>query len=116
MHPAEKEVLVNICGHLGIPVFQLDRLEEMLRAGFGRGGYETGVSAKTTLEDAYTILGVDASVSDTELKKTYRRLMSQHHPDKLVSKGLPEEMIKDATEKTQQIRAAYEQVRKSRAS
>jgi len=116
MHPAEKEVLVNICGHLGIPVFQLDRLEEMLRAGFGRGGYETGVSAKTTLEDAYAILGVDASVSDAELKKTYRRLMSQHHPDKLVSKGLPEEMIKDATEKTQQIRAAYEQVRKSRGS
>ena len=54
------------------------------------------------------------SVSDAELKKTYRRLMSQHHPDKLVAKGLPEQMIKDATAKTQQIKAAYELVRKSR--
>ncbi len=40
--------------------------------------------------------------------------MSQHHPDKLVAKGLPEELIKDATEKTQQIKAAYERIRKSR--
>jgi DnaJ like chaperone protein len=40
MHPAEKEVLVNICHHLGVPVSQLDRLEEMLRAGFGRSGYD----------------------------------------------------------------------------
>ena len=56
----------------------------------------------------------DASVSDAELKKTYRRLMSQHHPDKLVAKGLPDEMVQDATEKTQQIKAAYEMIRKTR--
>jgi len=116
MHPAERAVLENICGHLGIPVSQLDRLEEMLRAGFGRDGYAPAASARTSLEDAYAIMGIDDSVSDTELKKTYRRLMSQHHPDKLVAKGLPEEMIKDATEKTQQIRAAYDQLRESRAA
>ncbi|MCP4983114.1 MAG: co-chaperone DjlA [Gammaproteobacteria bacterium] len=112
MHPAEKEVLIGICKHLGIPVSQLDRLEEMLRAGFGRGGYDAA-SAKTSLQDAYRLLGVDDDVSDAELKKVYRRLMSQHHPDKLVAKGLPEEMIRDATEKTQQIKAAYELIRKS---
>lgn len=36
--------------------------------------------------------------------------MSQHHPDKLLSKGLPEEMIKLATEKTQKIKAAYDRI------
>ncbi|MDH3388845.1 MAG: co-chaperone DjlA, partial [Gammaproteobacteria bacterium] len=113
MHPAEKEALVSICEHLGIPVAQLDRLEEMLRAGFGRSGYHAE-AARTSLDDAYRLLGVDKSVSDAELKKTYRRLMSQHHPDKLVAKGLPEQMIQDANEKTQQIRAAYELVRESR--
>ena len=113
MHPAEKEALVGICRHLGIAPSQLDRLEEMLRAGFGRAGYDA-TAARTSLDDAYHLLGVDESVSDSELKKSYRRLMSQHHPDKLVAKGLPEQMIKDATEKTQQIKAAYELIRKSR--
>ena len=113
MHPAEKEALRSICGHLGIPAAQLDRLEEMLRAGFGRAGYDAAAT-ETSLQDAYRLLGVDESASDADLKKTYRRLMSQHHPDKLVAKGLPEQMIKDATEKTQQIKAAYELIRKSR--
>jgi DnaJ like chaperone protein len=113
MHPAEKEALRGICEHLGIAPAQLDRLEEMLRAGFGRGGYDAA-AAKTSLQDAYLLLGVGETVSDAELKKTYRRMMSQHHPDKLVSKGLPEQMIKDATEKTQQIKAAYELIRESR--
>jgi DnaJ like chaperone protein len=44
------------------------------------------------------------------LKKAYRKMMSQNHPDKLVAQGLPPEMIKLATEKTQKIQAAYEQI------
>ena len=40
--------------------------------------------------------------------------MSQHHPDKLVSKGLPEEMMKLATQKTHEIRQAYEMISAAR--
>ena len=67
-----------------------------------------------SLDDAYTVLNVGRESSDAEVKKAYRRLMSQHHPDKLVAKGLPEEMMKVATEKTQEVKAAYDKVVESR--
>ena len=66
------------------------------------------------LDDAYAILGVDAQAGEAEIKRAYRRLLSQHHPDKLVAKGLPEEMMKMATQKTHEIRQAYEAVREAR--
>jgi DnaJ like chaperone protein len=114
MHPAEKQVLRHICARLGVSITQLERLEEMLKAGFGSGAYPGAQSQQFTIEDAYAILGANKSASDAEVKKAYRRQMSQHHPDKLVAKGLPDEMIKDATEKTQQIKSAYDRIRESR--
>ena len=71
-------------------------------------------SASDSLEDAYGVLGVSSSASPAEIKKAYRRLMNQHHPDKLAARGLPEGMVKLAKEKTQQIRAAYDLIRKER--
>ena len=69
---------------------------------------------QTHHSDAYSVLGVASSASVAEIKKAYRRLMNQHHPDKLASKGLPESMIKMAKEKTQQISAAYDVIRQER--
>ena len=112
MDSSEEKVLAYIFQRLGIPLVQLKRMEEMLKAGFG--GHRQASSGQSSLPDAYAIVGVDKAVSDVDLKKAYRRLMSQHHPDKLVAKGLPDEMIKDATAKTQQIKSAYELIRESR--
>ena len=66
------------------------------------------------LAQCYAELEVDASISDQDLVKAYRRQMSRHHPDKLVANGLPESMAQMAKEKTQRIQEAYEAIRAAR--
>lgn len=70
--------------------------------------------AQDAIAAAYQLLGVAADCTDTVLKKAYKKLMAQHHPDKLVSQGLPPEMLEVAKTKTQQIQAAYELLRQHR--
>jgi DnaJ like chaperone protein len=48
------------------------------------------------------------------LKRAYRKLMSENHPDKLIAKGVPEDMIKLATARSQDIQGAYEMIKKTR--
>ena len=57
---------------------------------------------------------MSADCSDKDLKRAYRKLMSEHHPDKLAARGIPESMMKVATEKAQEIQAAYELAKRSR--
>jgi DnaJ like chaperone protein len=78
------------------------------RAGAGADGGPAGKGP--TPGQAYAVLGVTPKDSDAAVKRAYRKLLSQHHPDKLVSKGLPEDMIKLATQKTHEIRRAYEMI------
>lgn len=115
LNAAEHELLMQICAVLGFSPLDLERLESMIRAERhasegGRGGRVDHVSD----DDAYAILNIKSSVSDAEVKRAYRRLMNQHHPDKLVAKGLPKEMMKLAEEKTHEIRVAYERIRETR--
>lgn len=63
---------------------------------------------------AYEALGVSAETNDADIKKAYRKLMSQYHPDKLIGQGLPEDMIKAATERSQEIQTAYDLIKKAR--
>jgi len=110
---AEHSALKYIAQNIGFSTQQLEQLIGMVKAQ-QHSSPSGNQSTQTTLPNAYAILGVDQGISDAALKKTYRRLMSQHHPDKLVAKGLPEEMIKLANEKTIEIKAAYEMIKNSR--
>ena len=116
--PAERRVLQRVGQRLGFSRLESEALEAMARAELHFRQYSQAPGAHpehgVSLEDAYAILGVHPKTDDADVTRAYRRLMSQHHPDKLVSKGLPEEMIRLATEKTQEIKAAYEKVREAR--
>jgi DnaJ like chaperone protein len=121
MDKAEETLLLHICSLLNISEFTFRRLERMIRAqshyagaAGARGGSEPPRTQGLSLEDAYDILSITPEASDKEIKRAYRRLISQHHPDKLVSKGLPEEMMKMAAKKTDEIKKAYERVKQAR--
>jgi len=108
IHGDEKRILFIIGETLGFDHSAIEQLFGFVGAG------QAPEREKHSLVNAYRILGVGKDADDAAVKKAYRRLMNQHHPDKLIAKGLPEEMIKIATEKTREIKAAYEQVKASR--
>ncbi len=111
---AEENVLHIICGYLGISRIEYQRIKIQIQAQQRFQGRYQQQSTEQQLQDAYAVLGVSPSATEAEVKKSYRRLMSQHHPDKLVAKGLPDEMMTMAKEKTQKIRKAYETIRKQK--
>lgn len=119
---AERELLLHIFRRLGFSERQFSHLETIVRAAnhFGGAGSWEDAGRQSApprtgrLQEAYQVLGVKLDASEAEIKRAYRRLMSQHHPDKLVAKGMPEEMIRIANERTQEIREAYDTVREAR--
>lgn len=120
LHEAEARILRHVAARLGIPPQELAQIEALVRAArhfAGAGAAGAGAEAppaRDRLAEAYAVLGVAPEASDAEVKRAYRRLMNRHHPDKLVARGLPEEMVRMATEKTQEIKAAYETIRRAR--
>ena len=111
MHPKERAMLLHICRRLGISPHEFEALAGAAGAERNYGG--VAGRNRMSLDDAYAVLEISRNSSKQEIKKAYRRMMSRHHPDKLVAKGLPEEMMKLATEKTQEIQSAYEVIKKS---
>ena len=113
----EKAILYTISEQLGFSQFELDRLIKMIEGQqHFHQGQQGGQRVNKAQEEAeaYKVLGVNKNTADKEIKRAYRKLMSQNHPDKLASKGLPEEMMELAKEKAQDIQKAYEVLRKNR--
>ena len=111
MDPAESQVLRHIGEMLGFDAPQIEQLINFVSGATSGHGQQV-----QPVSEAYQLLGVAPDASDAEVKKAYRRLTNQHHPDKLVAKGMPEEMVKLANEKTQEIRKAWERIRDHRTA
>lgn len=118
----EYRVLEKVAKALGFVRRDLDYLIAMFEAEVrfrsqGRGSHQrqgTQQSSGPSLEDAYAVLGVTASDDEKAIKRAYRKRMSEHHPDKLASKGLPEQAMEIAKSKAQDIQAAYELIKERR--
>ncbi len=124
MEGAARAALMRVAQALEIGAIESAHIETVLRLqGYGTaGGYQRagrrsqpgGAGGRDALTEAYEVLDVPRTATDAEVKRAYRRLMSQNHPDKLVARGLPESMLEVAKQKTQAIQAAYERIRESR--
>ncbi|MDD2720185.1 MAG: co-chaperone DjlA [Gallionella sp.] len=111
-HPAEEALLADIAQRLGYDQAAFRQLLDMVlnQTHFGGGQAQSAAA----LDDAYKALGVSRESSDAEVKRAYRKLISQYHPDKLIGQGMPEDMVKVATEQAKEIQLAYDLIKNSR--
>lgn len=111
---AEHAVLLQVCVALHIPAEMFAAMLSAHRAGSSYHSQAGAGRIQPSLPQAYATLGITESASAAEIKKAYRRLIGQYHPDKLVSRGLPEEMMEKAKARVREINAAYDQVKLAR--
>ncbi len=110
-HPAEQALLADIASRLGYDQATYQRLLDMV---LNQSHFSGKPASEMALEDAYKALGVTKDNTDQEIKRAYRKLMSQYHPDKLIGQGMPENMIAMATEQAKEIQLAHDLIKKSR--
>jgi DnaJ like chaperone protein len=102
LHPAEETLIHGIARDLGLS----DHDYQTCRALFGPAAPSTA--------SAYEILGVAPDADEAEIKKAYRRIAREYHPDVIQSKGLPEDFMQFAKEKLQKVNEAYDVIKKER--
>lgn len=100
VHPEELRYLEKVAAIFGFDA------ETFARIRAGHTGPDAG--------DPYTVLGIDRSASDDEIRRRYRELIREHHPDRLMAQGLPKEFEEVANQKMAAINAAYDQIEKQR--
>jgi DnaJ like chaperone protein len=113
---AEQVILAQACQVLHIPanVFAAMLRARQVGAGSAQGGQRRAASQGPTLQQSYATLGLESNAGDQEVKRAYRKLVSKYHPDKLISQGLPDEMMEVSKRRVREINAAYDTIKASR--
>lgn len=105
---ASEEAILQQVAHS----FQIDSSEyERILAQF-TAYYARRAPSGPTIEESYALLGASQDEDFAAIKKKYRQLVRENHPDIIRGKGLGDDYVKEATEKLQEINAAYEAVKK----
>ena len=99
LDPSEEKLLIE-----AINIFKID--PELLTINKRKFGAD--------ISDAYATLGVSENMSFKEIKIAYQRKRKEFHPDTLLSKGLPEELLEKAKEKFIEIQSAFEEIEKQK--
>jgi len=100
-HEAEERLIKSIAREMGLT----DRDYEEAASMF---------NPQVSLDASYTVLGVTMGATDDEIKKAYRKLAKEYHPDVVANKGMGEDFQKFAAEKMRAVNAAYDSVKEAR--
>jgi len=121
--PARLRDLISVLAGVARADGRLDQAEERLlrsvarEMGLSDRDYDEAVGMydpRASLESSYTVLGVTPGATNDEVKKAYRKLAREYHPDVVANKGMGEDFQKFAAEKMRAINAAYEAVKEAR--
>ncbi|MDX1913098.1 MAG: TerB family tellurite resistance protein [Saprospiraceae bacterium] len=115
LHPREEELLLRAAGVFQVGRLQYERVKARHYHGrMGGGGPQYAAPRWNPLDPHYAILGAEPSDSLDIIKKKYRALAKQWHPDTMAAKGISAEAMRHAKEKFQQINEAYEKITDAR--
>lgn len=122
LNDVEERLLNRMCKRLDVSTSIYSRIKQ--RVNENKYGHQ--VQSEKDSSSSYTsprimslasateLLGVSRWVGKEELKKAYRRLMGQYHPDRLLARGCTQEELDQATSRVQDIKRAYELIGKAR--
>lgn len=105
MSPAEERLIQSAARIFQYTESQFQQFKARYAAGSGAGAGP---------DKYYAVLDASPSDPDDEVKRRYRKKVAEFHPDKIASKGLPEEFTKFAEEKFREIQEAWEHIKKAR--
>jgi DnaJ like chaperone protein len=100
LHPREEEFLARVAKRFGFTETEFTHIEAR--------------QALTEERNPYHVLGVTSRISNDELKSRYHTLVTEHHPDALIARGVPSEFVTLANKKLAAINEAYHTIAKER--
>ncbi len=116
LNEKEEKLIHRMCKRLHVSDSIYTRIERRVRAEkkLASSSVSRETSRVLSLADAYKLMGISRLSSSEQIKQTYRRLLSQYHPDKLIARNAPQVEILEAQEMTQELRDAYQRIAKAR--
>ena len=100
VHPSERAFLEQVARRFGFSGENFDRISAR--------------HIEPDEGDPYVMLGLNRGVDDEELKRVYRKLVRENHPDRMIARGVPEEFVAIANERLARINAAYDRIQAER--
>jgi DnaJ like chaperone protein len=115
MNEKEESLLKSMCKRLDISDIIYKRIERRVRKNkYGDQAPHVQPPRPMSLSEACTVLDISRWAKKEDIKKAYRRLLSQFHPDKLIAQHATEDELEEATDKVQEVKRAYDIVSRAK--